>query len=83
MRRVVADFLATSAEFFHPQVSDPGFGQGLFQRFAIEMRQAPRHGKRTDVDQRLYRMGSESFKKFVECAGGMADGVESGHGEDF
>jgi hypothetical protein len=25
-------------------------------------------------------MGSESLKQFVECAGGMADGVESRHG---
>jgi hypothetical protein len=43
------------------------------------MRQAAGHGEGTDIYQGLYAVGLEDGNKFIERAGGMADGVKGSH----
>ena len=50
------------------------------ERLPVEMRQAARHGKCADVDQRFDRVGLEDGNQLVEGARGVTDGVKSGHG---
>jgi hypothetical protein len=77
VRRIVADFLAASAEVFHPDILNASRRKRFFQRFAIKVRQPPRHRERPYIDESLNRMGLQDFDEFIECTGGMADGVES------
>src|SRR5580658_735065 len=51
VRGVFATLLAIAAKGLHPDVVDSGRWQTLFKRFAIELRQPPRHGEGADIHQ--------------------------------
>jgi len=78
--RVLADFPAMSSERGQPAVMDTGGGEGLLQRFAVEVRQSPGHREGADVDQGVNLMRLERSDEFLDGAGGMTDSVEGRHG---
>ena len=63
----------------HPDVSDAMSGQFGFQRFAIEVRHAARHGEGADVHQGPDTMCLERSHEFVEGTRGVPDGVDRRH----
>ena len=79
VRRIVADLLAPSAEFLHPDIGDAALGHFDFQRFAVEVRHPARHGKRADVHQRADAVRLKRRHKFVERARGVPNGVNRRH----
>src|SRR5215469_7922584 len=81
VRRFSENLLAISAEAFHPDVTQAGCGETLFERIAIEVRQPARHGKGSNVGQSLDLVRLQRGQQLVEGAGGVADGVESGQKE--
>src|SRR5579863_2976720 len=73
--RVVANLLAPSTKIFEPDVTNSGVEESLFERLAIEMRQAPRHGKGANIHQGLDGVGLQDCDEFIQWARGMSDGV--------
>ena len=79
IRRICERLLSHSAKFFFPEIVDSNVGKAPFQIFAIEVRQAARHGECSDIHQSLDLMRMQRGHKFFDSAGGMADGEECGH----
>ena len=77
IRRVVPALFAISTECLHPDIPDALRGKRILQALAIEMRQAPRHGKGTDIGQGLNRVCLQDLHQFPEIAGGVADSEKS------
>lgn len=53
VRRIVANPVPPPSQRFEPDVANAFVGEGLLQWLAIEMRQAPRHRNRANVDENL------------------------------
>lgn len=74
---IFSRLLAISTESFHPDVRDSVGGQLFLQVLAIEVRQPARHGKGTNIHQRLNGMGLQNFDELRQSSRGMPDTVES------
>lgn len=74
--RIVANLFAVAAQSRHPVIPNSGGQQAFLQRFPIELRQAPRHGKGADIDQGSHLVRLKRRNQVVERARGMSDGIE-------
>ena len=77
VRGFVQNRFTVAAESLHPYVPDAGGRQCLFERVAVELRQAARHGECPNINQRFNLVRVEDADQLVERTGGMSDGVES------
>src|SRR5216684_237095 len=66
--------VAEAAETFHVQVLDSLLVQGSGKRVGIELRNAPRFGNGTDINEPLNAMSRERGEKFLDRSCGMPDG---------
>ena|SRR6266571_4575006 len=80
IRRSFALLLAAATQFFFPDISDASLRQLGLKRFAIEVRQAARHGEGADIYQSSDLVGLEGCNELRQRASGVADGVDSGQG---
>ena len=55
----------------------PIAGKLFSEGFAVELRQAARHGEGADIDEGLDLVSLQSFGEVIERAGGVSDGVEA------
>src|SRR5258708_24594230 len=69
--------VAEAAETFHVQVLDSLLVHGSGKHRASELRNAPRFGNGTDINEPLNAMSRERGEKFLARSCGMPDG---GHG---
>jgi len=79
MRGVFTNFLPIASQSFHPDVSDSGGRQTVFEGFSIKLRQPPRHRKSANIHESLNLVSVKRLDKVVERASRMSDSVERSH----